>query len=182
KSAVESTVCCWPSCSRFFFSSRRRHTRWPRDWSSDVCSSDLASALGLGFALTDGNAAMVGSICRRLDGIPLAIELAVPRLKVLSVEQLDRGLSERFRLLTGGSRTALPRQQTLHALIDWSYGLLGDAERALLQRLSVFAAGWTLEAAEQVCSEEGVEEWEILDLLTALVDKSLVVYEEGEQE
>jgi Predicted ATPase len=101
--------------------------------------AERASALGLGFSINDENAAAVGSICRRLDGIPLAIELAVPRLKVLSVQQLARGLDERFRLLTGGSRTALPRQQTLHALIDWSYGLLSDAEKILLGRLSVFS-------------------------------------------
>src|SRR6516225_4621529 len=99
---------------------------------------ERASALGGGFALTDANAATVGSICQRLDGIPLAIELAVPRLKVLSPEQLARGLDERFRLLTAGSRTSLPRQQTLHALIDWSYALLSDAEKILLARLSVF--------------------------------------------
>src|SRR5215468_12561993 len=99
---------------------------------------ERAAALGLGFSLTDGNASAVGSVCRRLDGIPLAIELAVPRLKVLSAEQLAHGLDERFRLLTGGSRTALPRQQTLHALIDWSYALLSAAEKILLGRLSVF--------------------------------------------
>src|SRR5207253_5788656 len=174
KSAVESTVCCWPSCSRFFFSSRRRHTRWPRDWSSDVCSSDLASALGLGFALTDGNAAMVGSICRRLDGIPLAIELAVPRLKVLSVEQLDRGLSERFRLLTAGSRTALPRQQTLHALIDWSYGLLSDAEKILLARLSVFFGTAALASITAVVASAEIPAEQVSDLLLSLVEKSLV--------
>jgi predicted ATPase len=100
---------------------------------------ERASALGLGFALTDANAATIGSICTRLDGIPLAIELAVPRLRVLSVEQLARGLEERFRLLTGGNRTALPRQQTLHALIDWSYALLNDPEKLLLARLAVFS-------------------------------------------
>ena len=100
---------------------------------------ERARDLGFGFSLNDENAATVGSICQRLDGIPLAIELAVPRLKVLSVQQLARGLDERFRLLTGGSRTALPRQQTLHALIDWSYGLLSDAEKILLGRLSVFS-------------------------------------------
>src|SRR5207253_10576070 len=182
KSAVESTVCCWPSCSRFFFSSRRRHTRWPRDWSSDVCSSDLASALGLGFALTDGNAAMVGSICRRLDGIPLAIELAVPRLKVLSVEQLDRGLSERFRLLTGGSRAALPRQQTLHALIDWSYGLLSEAEKTLVARLSVFLGGATLASIIAVAAGEEAPPGAIGDLLLSLVEKSLVQADLGGSE
>src|SRR5205823_6408067 len=87
-------------------------------------------------------------------------------------------LDDMFRLLTGGSRTALPRQQTLRALIDWSYDLLAEPERALLRRLSVFAGGWTLEAAEAVCVGEGVEEWEVLDLLTSLVEKSLVLYGE----
>ena len=89
----------------------------------------------------------MAQVCRRLDGIPLAIELAAARVKVLSVEQIAARLDDRFRLLTGGSRTALPRQQTLRALIDWSYELLTEAERALLRRLAVFAGGWTLAAA-----------------------------------
>src|SRR5262244_1136941 len=111
---------------------------------------ERASALGCGFALTDANAATVGSICQRLDGIPLAIELAVPRLRVLSLEQLARGLDERFRLLTAGSRTALPRQQTLHALIDWSYALLSGAEKTLLGRMSVFSGSATRESITAV--------------------------------
>jgi predicted ATPase/DNA-binding SARP family transcriptional activator/Tfp pilus assembly protein PilF len=119
----------------------------------------------------------VGVICRRLDGIPLAIELAAARVRVLPIEQIASRLDDRFRLLTGGSRTALPRQQTLRALIDWSYDLLGRLERSLLCRLSVFAGGCTLEAAEKVCTDETIGETEILDLLTRLVDQSLVIYE-----
>jgi hypothetical protein len=135
---------------------------------------ERADTLGLGFALTDVNAATVGSICRRLDGIPLAIELAVPRLRVLSVEQLDRGLDERFRLLTGGSRTALPRQQTLHALIDWSYGLLSDVEKLLLVRLSVFSGSATLASITAVVADGGIPQDQVGDLLLSLVEKSLV--------
>jgi predicted ATPase/DNA-binding SARP family transcriptional activator len=133
------------------------------------------------FTLTAQNAAVVVQLCRRLDGIPLALELAAARVKALSVEQIAARLDDAFRLLTGGSRTALPRQQTLRALIDWSYDLLSEAEQALLLRLSVFAGGWTLEQAEAVCSECGMRN-EVLDLLTSLVDKSLVVYEEGGQQ
>jgi predicted ATPase/class 3 adenylate cyclase/Tfp pilus assembly protein PilF len=127
------------------------------------------------FALTHANASPVAQICHRLDGIPLAIELAVARVKVMPVEQVAARLDDRFRLLTGGSRTALPRHQTLQALIDWSYDLLSDMERALFQRLSVFAGGWTLEAAEAICAGEGIEPFDILDLLTQLINKSLVI-------
>jgi predicted ATPase len=112
-------------------------------------------------------------VCRRLDGIPLAIELAAAWVKTLRVEQIAARLDDRFHLLTGGSRTALPRQQTLRALIDWSYNLLTEPERTLLRRLSVFAGGWTLEAAEAV----GGAEAEVLELLAQLVNKSLVVVE-----
>ncbi len=129
------------------------------------------------FAVTAGNAAAVAQICRRLDGIPLAIELAAARIKVLSADQIAGRLDGSFRLLTGGSRTGLPRQQTLRATMDWSYDLLSEQERAVLRRLSVFAGGWTLEAAEAVCAGEGVEAQDVLDLLTQLVDKSLVVAE-----
>jgi predicted ATPase/class 3 adenylate cyclase len=134
------------------------------------------------FAVTAANARAVVQVCRRLDGIPLAIELAAARVKALPVEKVAERLDDRFRLLTGGSRTALPRQQTLRALIDWSYDLLTETERKLLRRLSVFAGGWTLEAAEAVCSGDGLDEWEVLDLVTTLVDKSLVQYEAGEGE
>src|SRR5439155_8972105 len=126
------------------------------------------------------NAPAVAQVCYRLDGIPLAIELAAARMKVLAVAQIAARLNDRFRLLTGGSRTALPRHQTLRAAIDWSYDLLSDPERVLLRRLSVFAGGWSLDAAEAVCHGEGIEDWEVLDLLTALVEKSLVQYEEQE--
>src|SRR5206468_1494043 len=132
------------------------------------------------FALNDQNAPAVAQVCQRLDGIPLAIELAAVRVKALPVEQIAQRLDDRFRLLAGGSRTALPRQQTLRALIDWSYDLLSEPERMLLRRLSVFAGGWTLEAAEAVGSGAGIVEWEVLDLLTALVEKSLAQYETRE--
>ncbi len=132
------------------------------------------------FVVTTASAPALASVCHRLDGIPLAIELAAARVRSLSVEEINTRLDNRFRLLTGGSKTALPRQQTLRALIDWSYSLLTDQERLLLCRLSVFAGGWTLNAAERVCTSETaasatIEEWEVLDLLTGLVDKSLVV-------
>jgi predicted ATPase/class 3 adenylate cyclase len=138
--------------------------------------ADRARASQATFAVTPANAPSVAQVCQRLDGIPLAIELAAARVKALPVEQIAARLDDMFRLLTGGSRTALPRQQTLRALIDWSYNLLTEAERTLLRRLSVFAGGWTLEAAEAVCPGDGIEGWEVLDLLTQLVDKSLVVY------
>ena len=133
------------------------------------------------FRVTDQNASTLASVCYRLDGIPLAIELAATRVRSLSLEEIDGKLDQRFRLLTGGSRTALPRQQTLRSLIDWSYDLLNDPEKLLLQRLSVFAGGWTLEAVERVCAGEGMEEWEILDLLTSLSDKSLVMAEQDDE-
>ena len=130
------------------------------------------------FAITDQNASAVTSICRRLDGIPLAIELAAARVPSMAVEEIDRRLRHGFNLLTGGSRTTLVRQQTLRAAIDWSYDLLNDAEQALFRRLSVFAGGWTLAAAEQVCADERVDQEAMLDLLTSLADKSLVSAEE----
>lgn len=138
------------------------------------------------FAVTDENASAVAAICRQLDGIPLALELAAARVRSLAVEEIHARLGSRFRLLTGGSRTALPRQQTLRALIDWSYDLLLDPEKVVLARLSVFAGGWDLEAAEAVCAGEeaggvGVEDWEVLDLVTALADKSLLVVEQREE-
>jgi predicted ATPase/class 3 adenylate cyclase len=132
------------------------------------------------FQVTQANAPFIAQICYRLDGIPLAIELAAARVKMMSVEQISRRLDDRFRLLTGGARTALPRQQTLRALIDWSYDLLSENERLLLRQLSVFAGGWTLEAAEEVGADDvgaapRVSPYEVLDLLTQLVNKSLVV-------
>jgi predicted ATPase/DNA-binding SARP family transcriptional activator len=143
---------------------------------------DRATAALPAFQVTEKNAPALARVCHQLDGIPLAIELAAVRVKALPVEQLAARLDDQFRLLTGGSRTALPRQQTLRAAIDWSYDLLTEAERMLLRRLAVFAGGWSLEAAEAVCAGEGVEDWEILDLLTQLVDKSLVQYEEHDGE
>ena len=139
---------------------------------------ERALAVKSSFQVTNENAPAVASICHHLDGIPLAIELAAARVRSLSVEEMNQRLDQRFRLLTGGVRTALPRQQTLRALIDWSYDLLHEAEQALFDRLTVFAGGWTLAAAERVCSGEGVDERDVLDLLTSLADKSLVLIEE----
>jgi predicted ATPase len=134
------------------------------------------------FQVTEENATAVADVCQRLDGIPLAIELAAARVRALSVEQIAARLNDRFRLLTRGDQTALPRQQTLRASIDWSYDLLSEAERALLRRLAVFAGGWTLEAAEVVGAAGDVEKSDVLDLLTNLVEKSLVALEaEGER-
>lgn len=138
---------------------------------------ERASTALPGFALTEANAPAIVQVCRRLDGIALAIELAAARVKTLRVEQIASRLDDAFRLLTGGSRTALPRQQTLRAMIDWSYNLLSDPERILLRRFSVFAGGWTLEAAESVCPGEDIEPHEVLDWLTQLVSKSLVMAE-----
>jgi predicted ATPase/class 3 adenylate cyclase len=130
------------------------------------------------FTVTNQNAPAIAQICHQLDGIPLAIELAAARIRMLSAEQIAERLDDRFRLLTGGSRTALPRQQTLRALIDWSYDLLSEKERTLLRRLAVFSGGCTLEAVEQICSYDHNQAEEILDLLTHLVDKSLLAIEE----
>jgi predicted ATPase/transcriptional regulator with XRE-family HTH domain len=129
------------------------------------------------FALTAHNAPLVAQVCRQLDGIPLAIELAAARLRGLSIEDLAARLDQRFRLLTGGSRTALPRQQTLQATVDWSYGLLNMSEQVLFTRLAVFSGGFTLEAAEAVCAGEPVPVAAVLDLVLRLVDKSLVAVE-----
>jgi predicted ATPase/class 3 adenylate cyclase len=141
---------------------------------------ERASTALPGFSVTESNAPAILQICRQLDGIPLAIELAAARVSVLQVEQIAARLSDAFRLLTGGSRTALPRQQTLLASISWSYELLSEAEQVLLQRLSVFAGGWTLEAAEEVCGHNPVVGEDVLDLLTLLVNKSLVVAERAQ--
>jgi len=137
---------------------------------------DRASAAYPPFRLTAKNAPTIAQIGLRLDGIPLAIELAAARTKVFPPEQIAARLHDRFRLLTGGSRTALERHQTLRALIDWSYDLLSEQERALLRRLSVFAGGWSFDAAQAVCGARFGEE--VLDTLAHLADKSLVVVEE----
>ncbi|MGI4788398.1 MAG: ATP-binding protein [Janthinobacterium lividum] len=146
---------------------------------------ERALAVQPAFSITDANAPAVAQVCFHLDGIPLAIELAAARIRSLSAEEINTRLDQRFRLLIGGSRAALPRQQTLRALIDWSYNLLNDQEKAMLSHLSTFAGGWMLSAAEAVCSSKlgadgaGIEDWEVLDLLTSLVDKSLIVYAEA---
>jgi non-specific serine/threonine protein kinase len=140
---------------------------------------DRAALVRPGFTLTADNALAIAEICRQLDGNPLAIELAAARVKVLDVPTIVQRLDDRFRFLTGGSRTALPRQQTLQALVDWSYGLLLPEERRGFARLSVFAGGWTLEAAEAVLAGDRSDAPDVLDLLTRLVDKSLVVCFDG---
>jgi predicted ATPase/class 3 adenylate cyclase/predicted negative regulator of RcsB-dependent stress response len=167
--------------------------------SMETCTSeamhlfiDRATSADPSFTVTPQNLRLIAQISQRLDGIPLAIELAAARMRMLSLEKIAARLDDTFRLLTGGSRTALPRQQTLRACIDWSYNLLSPAERTLFLRLSVFAGGFSLDAAENVCADPAVvahiqpdslgaseelaylEEEDILDLLTQLVDKSLV--------
>ncbi|MBL0143515.1 MAG: tetratricopeptide repeat protein [Betaproteobacteria bacterium] len=138
---------------------------------------DRAAAAQPSFRLTDRNAGEVAQICRHLDGIPLAIELAAARVRALSVDTIASRLDHRLRLLAGGDKTALPRQQTLRALIDWSHDLLDDAERTLLRRLAVFAGSWMVEAAEAVTVGGAIDEPAVLDLMTSLVEKSLVSLE-----
>ena len=139
---------------------------------------ERAKAIVSTFELTEQNAPAVAQVCRRLDGVPLAIELAAARVRLLSVEQIALRLEDSFGLLTGGSRTALPRHRTLRATVDWSHELLSQKERVLFRRLSVFAGGFTLGAAEAVCAGEGIEREDVLDLLSHLVDKSLVMVAE----
>ena len=141
---------------------------------------DRAQATLPSFAVTPANAPAVAEICRRLDGIPLAIELAAARVRVLSPEQIAQRLDDAFRLLTGGSRSSLPRHRTLRATMEWSFALLAEREQVLLQRLAIFAGSFTLEAAEAVCAGETLEAEDILDGVSALVDKSLVVMEAGD--
>jgi non-specific serine/threonine protein kinase len=129
------------------------------------------------FELDDSTRRIVAEICRHLDGMPLAIELAAARLRTMSLNDVARRLDQRFGLLTGGSRAAMPRQQTLRALIDWSYELLNEWERDVLCRLSIFAGGWDLDAAEVLCTTDGLEPWGVADVLGSLVDKSLVSLE-----
>ena len=138
--------------------------------------AERAAAAQPGFAIDAGNADDVAAICRALDGVPLAIELAAARVRVLSPAQIRARMDDRFGLLTAGDRSAAPRQQTLRATIEWSYELLAPAERILLRRLSVFA-GWSLEMAEQVCADEQIPAADVLGLTAALVDKSLVASE-----
>src|SRR5439155_3559111 len=127
------------------------------------------------FRLVERNAGAVSEICRRLDGIPLAVELAAARITVFPPEQIAARLDDRFRLLTGGSRTALERHQTLKALIDWSYDLLSEPERVLLRRLSVFAGGWSEQAAQEVC--DGALPDGTVETIAHLAEKSMVVVE-----
>jgi predicted ATPase/class 3 adenylate cyclase len=137
--------------------------------------TDRARLSNPAFALDESTAPLVASICRRLDGIPLALELAAARLASMSLQQVSERLDQRFRLLTGGSRNAMPRQQTLQAAVDWSYGLLTPHEQQTLLRLSVFAGGFELDAAETVCTTDDIDAFDVADLLGSLVDKSLVI-------
>ena len=146
-----------------------------RDYESVHLFEERAQLAKADFSLTLENASSVAQICHRLDGIPLAIELAAAHVNMFTTEQIATRLNESFNLLTGGSRTALPRQQTIRASIEWSWNLLSDSERILLRRLSVFAGGWILESAESVCSEDGIEKNQMADLMSQLVTKSLVV-------
>jgi predicted ATPase/DNA-binding winged helix-turn-helix (wHTH) protein len=154
--------------------------------SADVIGSSEAVALfveraqrqRLDFELNAARAPTIAQLCIHLDGIPLALELAAARIGSLSVEQINARIDDRFRLLTAGARTALPRQQTLRATLDWSYDLLREAEKTLFGRVAVFSGGWTLEAAKQVCIRADVDEFEALELLTSLADKNLIVAEE----
>ncbi len=136
---------------------------------------DRALAIDPSFAVTNDNAPSLADICFRLDGIPLAIELAAARIRSFSLEEIRARLNDSFKLLTGGSRTALPRQQTLRSLIDWSYDLLSEPEKILFARLSCFSGSWSMEAAEAICGDRAVADIGVVDLLSALVDKSLVV-------
>jgi predicted ATPase len=148
------------------------------DYESVRLFEERAQLAQMNFLLTRENASSVAKICNQLDGIPLAIELAAARVNMFSTEQVAARLQESFHLLTTGNRTAQPRHQTLQAAIDWSYDLLSASERTLFQRLSVFVNGWTLEAAEAVCSDAKIKSEDVLDLLTQLINKSLVNTEE----
>src|SRR6185312_6586502 len=139
--------------------------------------TDRARLVRPDFDINDDNVELVTEICRRLDGMPLAIELAAARVRALSLPEILDGLRDRFRLLTGGSRTAVRRQQTLRASVDWSHSLLTDTERILFRRLAVFLGGFDLDAARAVAGADGVERYQVLDQLSLLVDKSLVVAE-----
>ncbi|MBV8346185.1 MAG: LuxR family transcriptional regulator, partial [Mycolicibacterium sp.] len=137
--------------------------------------ADRARLAQTGFTVTDDNAATVAEICRRLDGMPLAIELAAARVRALTLAEILDGLHDRFRLLTGGSRTAVRRQQTLRASVDWSHALLSEPERVLLRRLAVFLGGFDVDAAQAIAGGGDMARFQVLDLLSLLVDKSLVV-------
>jgi len=143
---------------------------------------DRATSAVPTFTMTNDNAPALAQVCHHLDGIPLAIELAAAKIRVLSVEQIAKRLDDRFRLLTGGSRTVLERHQTLRAAIDWSYNLLSTVEQVLFQRLSIFVGGWTLEAAESVCADGLIKSEDVLNLMEQLIHKSLVIKGEEENE
>ena len=142
--------------------------------------AERAAASDAKLKLTDESASIVSEICRRLDGIALAIELAAARVKIFAPRELAQKLDERFRVLTGGSRTALARQQTMHAVIDWSYNLLSEQEQQLFRRVAIFVGGWTLDAAETVAGDETLDALDITDLMSPLVEKSLVIAEAEE--
>jgi len=150
-----------------------------RDYEAVRLFEERATASDPGFRLDDETASAVAEICRRLDGLPLAIELAASRVRTLPAQEIARRLDDRFGLLTSGSRTALPRQQTLRATIDWSYDLLSSPERILLARLSVFAGTWGIDAAEAVCGDEPLDPQRVLDLVSRLADRCLVMAERG---
>jgi predicted ATPase/class 3 adenylate cyclase len=141
---------------------------------------DRAQAVNPSFRVSSANASAVAQIAWRLDGIPLAIELAAAKTRLLTPEQIARRLDDQFRLLAGGSRTAMPRQQTLRAAIDWSYSLLSPSEQTLFRRLAVFSGGFSLEAAEVACSAPPLGPFDVLELLSSLVDKSLVLVDQPE--
>jgi predicted ATPase/class 3 adenylate cyclase len=143
---------------------------------------DRATSVLPTFIVTNDNVRALAQVCSRLDGIPLAIELAAAKVRALSAEQIAKRLDDRFRLLTGGSRTALERHQTLRAAIDWSYNLLSPAEQIFFRRLAIFVGGWTLEAAEFVCADESLQVDNVLNLLEQLINKSLIVKEETQNE
>ena len=143
--------------------------------------TERALSVDESFRVNNENAQALASICCQLDGIPLAIELAAARIKIMSIEKIHERLNDRFNLLTGGVRTALPRQQTLRALTDWSYDLLSEQEKLLWKRLSVFSGGWTLEAAEEVCSDDKILKQDMIDLLNQLTEKSIIIYQAGKE-
>ena len=157
----------------------RRRSRPSRRWHSRACSCSSSGAAEVrpSFVLDAATAPLVAAICTRLDGLPLAIELAASRTRSLSPQRILAGLDDRFRLLTGGSRTATGRQQTLQASVEWSHQLLSENERTVFRRLAAFAGGFTLDAAEAVAGGPDLDAWEVLDVLTALVDKSLVTFD-----
>ena len=140
--------------------------------------AERAAAVRPDFVLKEQNATELSRVCYRLDGIPLALELAAARTKVMSVEEIAERLDDSFGLLASGLRTAMPRQRTLRATMDWSHDLLGPAERTLFRRLSVFVGGFNLSAAESVCAGEGLERDDVPEVLFQLVDKSLVTAQE----